>query len=71
MLDIGSEVRQWRLDSSLTQDDAADLLNVSKSKVSKVENNRMDISAREYFRWQEILKGAKRVASLGMIFNRK
>jgi len=60
---IGSELKQLRIMARITQDNAADLLTVSKSTISKVENNRQDITAREYFRWKEMYQNVMKVAS--------
>lgn len=53
-MDIGKELKQLRLAARLTQQNAADILIVSESTISKVENGRQDITAREYFRWKAI-----------------
>ncbi|XEC97009.1 helix-turn-helix domain-containing protein [Paenibacillus tarimensis] len=63
MFDVGAEIRCLRKRKGLTQQDLADIFHTSLSRVSKIENNKLDITAREYLEWKEQLSKVEKVAS--------
>ena len=62
-MNISAELRQLRIMARLTQENAGDILIVSKSTISKVENDRQDITAKEYFRWKSMYQDVMKLAS--------
>ena len=52
---IGEIIKQIREKQNLTQDDLAQLLNVNKSNISKIENNLKSIRMDTFFRVLEAL----------------
>lgn len=62
-MEVGRELKELRLKAKLTQENAEDFLFVDQSIISKVENGRIDITAREYFRWKEVYQNVIKVAS--------
>lgn len=44
MINIGSLIKKYREENSISQEDMADELNVSQSKLSKIENGKLKIS---------------------------
>ncbi|MFY7815912.1 MAG: helix-turn-helix transcriptional regulator [Chryseobacterium taeanense] len=44
MINIGSLIKKYREENNISQEDMADELNVSQSKLSKIENGKLKIS---------------------------
>lgn len=44
MVNIGSLIKKYREENNISQEDMADELNVSQSKLSKIENGKLKIS---------------------------
>lgn len=62
-MEVSAELKQLRIMSRLTQENAGDILIVSKSTISKVENDKQDITAKEYFRWKAVYRDVMKVSS--------
>jgi transcriptional regulator with XRE-family HTH domain len=63
VIDVGGEIRTLRTSRGLTQQNVADIFKTSLSRVSKIENNKLDITAREYLEWKDTLSKIHRVAA--------
>ncbi|SDQ32950.1 putative transcriptional regulator [Chryseobacterium soldanellicola] len=44
MVNIGSSIKKYRVENNISQEDMAYELNISQSKLSKIENGKLKIS---------------------------
>ena len=44
MVNIGSSIKKYRVENNISQEDMAHELNISQSKLSKIENGKLKIS---------------------------
>lgn len=63
VFDVGAELKALRISNGLTQQNVADIFGSSLSRVSKIENNRLEITAREYLEWKDKLLKIERIAA--------
>lgn len=53
-MDIGGELKELRIDAGLTQRNVADLLMWDIAKVSRIENDKQEVTYREFKQLQEL-----------------
>jgi transcriptional regulator with XRE-family HTH domain len=61
MLDIGQELREKRIDAGLTQRNVADIKMWDIAKISRIENDKQEITYREYLELEELYASGRKV----------
>lgn len=54
LVDIGNELRKMRKEAGFNQDEMADMLHMSRSNVSRMESNRIELKAIDLLKWCKI-----------------
>lgn len=58
-IDVGGSIRKMRRDRGLTQQNLADLLGVDRTRISKIETNKLQIKTLEYMQIAYMLTAQK------------
>lgn len=63
-MDLGSILRKMRIEAGLSQEAIAPMMHMSRSTISKVENNLMDLKSRDFLKWCEVTRNQEVLIAL-------